>query len=262
MKRGTLIGIVFFSSLLLPAWAVKSASQQSRMTWVGAILFLGFISTIATLALNASGKNPDTQGPYVRRYRPPFLAAVSFSFLTAELLAIAITYSEPGVGIVGGLGVFLSKIGAALFPVVAKYATAIEPPLSPDALFRAQAIVSIFLLAGIPSSIAFAAYYLRMPESERLNLHAANPRKRPSDGVVILLSVFAPLMAATVFFGWFEFDDEPVTKAKECIMKAVCYTRGGDLLVIAAAFMKAVVFFAFPLGALMVADANRVLPRT
>jgi hypothetical protein len=187
MKRGTLIGIVFFSSLLLPAWAVESASQQSRMTWVGAILFLGFISTIATLALNASGKNRDTQGPYMRRYRFPFLATVSFSFLTAELLAIAITHTEPGVGVVGGLGVLLSKVGATLFPVVGKYATAIEPPLSPDALFRVQAIVSAFMLAGIPSFVACAAYFLGMPESERRNLYAANHRKRPSEIVVILI---------------------------------------------------------------------------
>jgi hypothetical protein len=137
MKRGTLVGIAvlgFFS--LLPAWAVNSASQQSRMTWVGAVLCFAFFGGIAGLAAKASS-HPVTPefGPYVRRYQPYFGAFNGLIFLLAWLFSIAITYAEPGVGFAGWLGIFLSKIGAILFPVVAKYATAIEPPLAPDALF-------------------------------------------------------------------------------------------------------------------------------
>ncbi|NGO54949.1 hypothetical protein [Allomesorhizobium camelthorni] len=259
MKRGTLIGLAVFAFSLLPAWAVKSASQESRLVWVGAILFFAFGGAMVSLASQA--QRPKS-GPYISRYRPPFHAVLGLSFLAAELLAIAFTYAEPGVGIVGGLGLYLAKLGAILFPVVAKYATAIEPPLSPGALFRAQAIVSVIMLAGVPSFIAYSAFLFGMPDTERRDLYASNPRKRPSDTFVILGVPFVLLIAATVFFGWFEFDDEPVTKAKECIMKAVCYARGDDLLVIAAAFIKTFAAFGAPIGALVVLDTNRVLPRT
>jgi hypothetical protein len=263
MKRGTLIGIGVLAFSLLPAWAVNSASQQSRMTWVGAVLFFAFGGAMASLASRAAPPSATQEpGPYVSRYRLPFQAVLGLSFLIAELFAIAVTYAEPGIGIGGGLGLYVSKLGATLFPVVAKYATAIEPPLSPDALFRAQAIVSIFMLAGIPSFIAFAAYFLGVPDSERRNLHAANPTKSPSGTLVIFGGAFVLFIGASAFFGWGEFDDEPVTKAWGYILEAKCYARGDDLLIFAAALSKAAAVFGSPLAALVVADANRILPRT
>jgi hypothetical protein len=258
MKRGTLIGIAFFAFLLLPAWAAKSASQQSRIVWVGFILFFAFIGGIANLAYRASPAAVTWQpGPYARRYRFVFLAVVGFSFLTAELLAIAITYSEPGIGIVGRSRDFISGIGATLFPVIGKLATAIEPPLPPDVLFRVQAIMSTFMLASIPSLIAAAAYFLGMPDTERRDLHAASPRKRPSDAMVLLCAAFALAMSPAAIFGWLDFSSHPTDK---CLMRASCYARGDDLLIFVAASMK-VLAFALPLGALMLADANRILPR-
>lgn len=259
MKRGTLIGLAVLVFSLLPAWAVKSASQQSRMTWVGAILFLAFIGLMGSLAANASPASVKWEpGPYARRYRFAFLAVVSFSFLIAELFAIAITYAEPSIGIVGRSGVFISGIGATFFPVIGKLATAIEPPLSPDVLFRVQSILSTFMLASIPSSIAFVAYFLGMPDTERRDLHAASPRKRPSDAVVLWCGALALLVPPIAIFGWLDFGSRPTDK---CIMQASCFAGGDDLLLFAATSMKVCLAFGFPLGALMLADANRILPK-
>jgi hypothetical protein len=245
---------------LLPAWAVKSASQQSRMTWVGAILFLAFIGLMGSLAANASPASVKWEpGPYARRYRPYLGTFMGLIFFLTSLCAIAITYAEPGVGLTGGLGVSLAKIGALLFPLVAKYATSIEPPLSPDTLFRAQAIVSIFLLASILGLAACAAYLLAMPVSERRNIHASTRGVWP-DRLVPLTTAVLLLISASTFFGWSEFD-QPLTNQK-CVLHSACYTRGDDLGIIAAAVLRVVVIIAMPVGAFLLFDANRLLPKT
>lgn len=150
-------------------------------------------------------------------------------------------------------------IGATLFPVVAKYATAIEPPLSPDALFRAQAIVSVFLLASIPGLAACAAYVLAMPVSERWNLHVSNPKLWPNKFVALTTAVLL-LISASTFFGWFEFD-QPLANQK-CLLHAACYTRGDDLGIIAAALVRVGIIIVAPIGALLLFDANQLLSKT
>jgi hypothetical protein len=168
MRRGTLIGWGIFALFLLPAWAVKSAAMQSRMMWLGVVLFFAFLGAMITL-ITAIGppSSKHEPGPVVKRQRSRQALVWGLSFLVAELSAIAFTHAEPGVGPVGSYGLLVSSVGANLFPVVAKYATAMQPPLSPTSLFRVQSIVSIFMLAGIPCLIARVRTSVTGPSSSR-----------------------------------------------------------------------------------------------
>ncbi|MDW6020719.1 hypothetical protein SAZ10_02975 [Mesorhizobium sp. BAC0120] len=256
MNRRTLIGYLVLAFCLLPAWAVKSATTQSRISWTGAILFFAFIVIVGSLVRNAT--SPESlPGPDFRRYQPFFMLAVGLSFLAAELLAIAFTYAESGVGLAGRAGVVISQIGSTHIPVVSKYATAMEPPLSPTSLFRVQSIVTVFMIAGLLTSIAYILLYWKMSVSERLQLYQWGRQKRPSNALVFGSFTFALLMALAAIFGGSEFG-EPTPKF--CLVQAVCYARGDDLLVFAAALAKVVAVFGFPLGAFALYDANRVLP--
>lgn len=106
MKRGALIGIAVLVLSLLPAWAVKSATQESRLVWVGTILFIAFIAMVGSLAAKVSPASIISEpGPYARRYRPYLGVFMGLIFSLTSLCAIAITYAEPGVGFTGGLGV-------------------------------------------------------------------------------------------------------------------------------------------------------------
>jgi hypothetical protein len=258
MKRSTLIGWVVLLFALLPIWAVKSASQQSRFGWTGVLLFLAFVSVVKRVARTQSPEPQVTFGPYVHRNLPYLGAIVRVSFLIAGLFATAITYADPGIGAVGELGLALSQITAILFPAVAKYATAMNPPLSTEALFKVQSIVSVFILAGIPSFFAYAIYLFRMPKTERLKTYESRQVKRHSVGFLLFGTVFAIYVALASYAGFFEFGRSE-TKWW-CILQASCYARGDDLTIFAAALLKVCGLFGFLLGAFVLVDASRLLP--
>jgi len=240
--------------------------MQSRMLWVGTVLFFAFLGIMVALVKSVgpvrTKAEPDPISPLLAKRRLQAAWICGLSFLIAELSAIAFTYAEPGVGLFGAYGVLASSLGANLFPVVAKYATALQPPLSPTALFRVQSIVSIFMLAAIPCIIASVRSALVMSDTDWRRHFESTSQRRPSDIVVMLAVPFAIFAMTTGFFGWFEFgapaEFERMT-AKKCIMQAICYTRGDDLLIFVAGGMKTFVVFGFPLGAIVLVIANGVL---
>jgi hypothetical protein len=251
---------------LLPAWAVNSASMQSRMVWTGTVLFFAFLG-IMTAMIQAAGPpqartDPDPTSPLLIQRRLELRWICWLSFLLAELSAIAFTYAQPAVGFFGSYGVLVSSLGANLFPVVAKYATALQPPLSPTALFRVQSIVSIFMLAALPCVVAGARAALVMSDADWRRHFASSKQKRPSNLLVIGMVPFAILVMLMGFFGWLGFD-EPTnfdrTSEKGCMYQAFCYARGDDLLIFAAGGITIVAVFGFPLGAILAVIANGVL---
>lgn len=257
MKRATSIEWIVLLFALLPAWAVKSASSQNRISWIGMLVFLAFVSLVITAARARKSEPQVTFGPYVLRNFPYVGAVVGVSFLIAGFFATAITYATPGIGLMGELGLTLSQRAAILLPVVARYATAMNPPLSTEALFRVQSIVSVFMLAGIPSFVAYVIYLVRMPKAERLKIYESKQVKRHSRGFVLFGAFFAIYVALASYIGFFEFERP---EAKWCILQANCYARGDDLTIFAAALLKVCGFFGFPLGAFVLVDASRLLP--
>lgn len=267
MKLGALRNWALFAAFLLPAWAVKAAPMQSRMLWVGIILFFAFFGAMKT-AIKAIGPPqvepaPAPTNPMLGQRRVQQAWICGLTFLLAELSAIAFTYAEPGVGTIGSYGVLVSSLGTNLFPVIAKYATAMQPPLSPASLFRVQSIVSIFLLAAVPFFVAFMRVFLAMSDSDWRQHFESNHQRRPSDFFVVVGIPFCLLIAGTALFGGFEFSElskfDQMT-APRCLLMATCYARGDDLLMFAAAFIKAFVAFGAPLGVIVLVAANRLLP--
>jgi hypothetical protein len=265
MKFAPLAGWTALALFLLPAWAVKSAPMQSRWLWVGVILFFAFLGAMSTV-IKAIGP-PQIEPPSAPTN--PMLVQQAWvcglSFLFAELSAIGFTYAEPGAGLLGSHGLLVSSLGANLFPVVAKYATAMQPPLSPPSLFRVQSIISIFLLAAIPCFMVSLWMTLTISDADWRKQFGSTRQKRPSDLFVMLVVPFCILAMATGLFGWFEFNeptDADRMTTKKCIMQAICYARGDDLLIFVAGGMKVLTVFGFPLVAIAIVIANRVLAQT
>ncbi|TPL03393.1 MULTISPECIES: hypothetical protein [unclassified Mesorhizobium] len=199
-------------------------------------------------------------GPYVQRNFWYLAAFVGTSFLIAGAFSTSITYAQPGVGFVGELGLVLSQKAASLIPVVAKYATNMDPPLSPEVLFKTQSIVASFMLAGFLNLAAYAVYLVRMPKAERTEIYTSRQLKRHSVLFVCFSTVFAVYVALAAYWGFDEFEAAP--KAKWwCAMQASCYARGDDLTIFAAALLKVLALLVFPLGAAVLIDASRLLPR-
>lgn len=247
MKRQVFIGFVVLAAALFPAWAVNRASQQSRNIWVVSVLFLAVLGAITgCVAIASPSRQAWNPGPYERRFGPYFRAIAGISFLMAELFAIAVTYAEPGTGIVGNSGLWLANVGESAFPVVVKYATAMEPQLPPVSLFKVQTIVTAFLCAGLVAIVAWAAYFFGMPKKERVYSFEYSGRKRPSFLVAGFCALFAAMTFCIGLFGFLEFNRSTST---HCFIDARCYAFGDDLVVFTAALMKTFYVFVFPLGA-------------
>lgn len=258
MKMGSIIGWSTFVLAMLPAWAVKSATEQGRIGWLISVLMLGFGCLI--VGLTAKTLAPQPPSPLnMRTARHGPMLATTFAMCTtvAILLSIAFTYAEPGKGVLGNLASLVSHFGSWLFPVVARYATDLQPPLSPERLFQVQSIVSIVLLASLPTIGTYVICWLRMSPAERRSLLENGVRERPSDLVVFAVVPFCLFVGASGYFGWSEFEPIADISRKSCIIKATCYAHGDDLLILAAAGTKLVAIVLFPLGALATVLANR-----
>jgi hypothetical protein len=249
MRAASLVGYAAFFFTVMPAWAVKAASTGNRvLMWAFPVgLLFSFVAVIKM----AAPKQVAEASPFVRRYRPYLAACVGGSFLIAELAAIAFTYARPGVGLIGQLGQISGRIGAAVFPVVAKYATAVQPPLSLENLFRIQAIVSPFLFAGLTSFAAMIAYVIALPAVERSELWQTSGRPKPTTVVALFVVPFGLWAGADAFFGLTDFGTRVVSQeSKACLFSALCYANGDDMLVFFVAVMKSLQMFGFPLGAI------------
>lgn len=254
VSRNTWIAVGFFVACLLPAWAVKSASQQSRIWWVVCVLLLAFAGLMSALIERASNRPVDYPMPHVIRRRPLVGMTIGLSFLAAELIAIAVTHEGFGWGI-ASLAALLTKVGSILFPVVARYSSEIEPALSPFALIKTQTIMSAFLLAGTVSSVTMAAAFFSIPDAERRLVYEQLPRRVPSSGAVFACASFAILVALNAYLGWSEFG---APTAKYCLLEANCFAHKGDLAILAASILKTFAILAFPLGALFMLDMARL----
>lgn len=255
MKLGSLAAWFIFGLVVLPAWAVKSATQGSRVSWAATILFFGFVCFSIALNTKASSKLPPSR---VHRYGPYLLALTVFWVLITTLSSIAFTYAEPGKGFVGNLGSLVVHLGSRALPIVARYATDLQPPLPPERLFQLQSIVSVVLITGILYSGAYSIVMFLLSPSERCELRAlaANTGPRLHDLTVIAAVLFSLLISLSAYFGWGEFEPLDQFSRKHCAINATCYARGDDLVILAAAGMKLVAIVLFPLGALVAVWAN------
>ncbi|MER9349285.1 hypothetical protein [Mesorhizobium sp. M7A.F.Ca.US.010.02.1.1] len=256
MKNSVLAGYILFFLALLPGWAVHTAATQSRVGWFGAVIFFGFIGLFAVLSTRAYPGTDRKPGPFARRYGGYLCVFIFATFLSGESLAIALTYGEPDQGFIGEIGSILSALGSYLFPVVAKYANSIQPPLSDKSIFRAQSIITCFLFAGFISSISIFIYYVAMPKNEITERLNAGGRKRPNTLTAFAGVIFGILTSLSAYFGIDEFQ----TKTEHCWLNAACYTAGDDLTLFWAAVGKIVMMFFFPLGGLAMLVARRTLP--
>jgi hypothetical protein len=259
MRAAGFVAYAAFGFALMPAWAVKSAPTEERIGWAVCWLILSFASLMATVIVRSSGSTLPKPGQFELRYRFYLAGAVGITFLVATLVAVAVTYAQPGVGLVGDLELLISNLGSLVFPVVAKYATAMQPPLPVETLFKVQAIVSIFLLAGAATACAWVAYFFTMPEIKRKQMHLRSRQRKPSAALIFAGVPFGLLMASMAFFGWSEFAS--ITR-KGCLIHAVCYAHGSDLMIMIAAGGKALVVFGFPLGCLGLVDSYLKQPES
>jgi uncharacterized membrane protein len=252
VRRNAWIGVCVLAACLLPAWAVESASRQSRMIWIGAVAFLGFLGLIGALADMASGRTQNAPIPRLRHQRYVGLV-VGISFLSAQFCAIMFTHLDEGPDLIRNLGYLLSAAGSGLFPVIGRYAEDLS--LSPQALLRAQSIVSAFLLAGFLSAAALVFSLFRTPDIERRLFWERNRPNPPPPALIVVSLPFVILIALSAYFGWGEFDGQ---SADRCFIKAACYTHGDDLTLMTAALAKTFAVFGFPLGALVLLDTLRL----
>jgi hypothetical protein len=235
--------------------------MQSRISWTGTVLLLGFLGLIASLARRSSQTSASrATGSYTLRHWTILLGCVGVSYLAAELVAVLTTYAEPRIGFLGEFESLVAAAGSILFPVVAKYHEFLSATLGQETVLKVQAIVSAFLFAGVGTSCAMAINFMAMPTSDRKEFYRKSRRPKVSTGFIIFGVPFSMLMAASAFFGWFEFDGQlPTSYSKFCPVKAPCYASGDDLVIFAAATMKALVIFGFPLGALVAVDQYHLL---
>lgn len=235
---------------------MHTAAPQSRVGWFGAVVFFAFIVLFAVLSTRAHPGSDRKPGPFAQRYGGYLSVFIFATLFFGELLAIALTYGEPGQGFIGQIGSILSALGSYLFPVVAKYANSIQPPLSDRSIFRAQSIITCFIFAGLISSILIFIYYVAMPKNEMIERLNAGGRKRPNALTAVACILFAILTSLSAYFGIDEFQ----TKTEHCWLNAACYTAGDDLTLFWAAVGKIVMMFFFPLGGLAMLVARRTLP--
>lgn len=260
MKMGSFVGWSCLIVALLPAWAVKSAGNGSRLGWLITVLLLGFAGLMGGLIAKAAPKSPPISADlHSTRYGPFLAGTLAVCALTAIFSSIAFTYAEPDNGFLGDLASLVSYLGSHTFPVIARYATDLQPPLPAARLLQVQSIMSIVLLASLPCFGACAGCWFLISPAERRSLLESSGREHLSEPAVIGVVSFAILMWAGAYFGWGEFKLRPEAPYKYCPIEAACYAHGNDLLILAAAGMKLVAIIVFPLGALVTVMANRVL---
>ena len=156
---------------------------------------------------------------------------------------IAMTYATPHSGFLGGIGDLLIAVGGLLFPVVRGYRSSVDPALSPEIVFRAQAIMTSFLLAGLIVFFAWLVVFATEPLSER---------RRSISGVTspqtLGAMIFAGWMALEAFIGRVDFQRPASWDGKSCLFYAPCYTKD-DIMIFFVASMKVFVIFGFAVGA-------------
>ena len=238
---------------VLPVFTVNTTSLAMRVSWVSFLLICCFVGFTAHLRTKDDPK-PTQRGPYTSRYGPIVLGIILSALLIAEIVAVAATYATPERPLLWQATMLISSIGDAVFPLIGKYATRMEPPLPPEVLYKVQTVTTLFLLAGAIIVIVFAPYALCMPLEESLAIQKAAARFRKDRSATTKLLILAPFgifCGFAPFLGWFEFDPDPAyVTHKKCFMKAACYV-GDDLLLLATGYLRVFGSYGFWLASFM-----------
>lgn len=242
---------------LFPVLAVNATSSGMRLGWI-------FILTMfIVLGLSAHSRTKSNaelrsqarlleKSSYARRYRPVITGIMLSTLVAAEVLAITATYAAPERPLIWHGTTLIAQWGEAIFPIVGKYATQIKPSLAPQILFKAQAVTTLFLVAGAVMFLIYVPYLIFMPRRDTRVIERMT--KSMGYGISptmnLLMLPLGVLVGAALFSGWLEFSSDPesVSRKRQFIM-AVNYVQD-DLALIVAGFIRIFGSFGAWLGAL------------
>lgn len=200
---------------------------------------------VLTIAIDAGVRNkPKARltGSYFRRTQPVRQAIIVGAPILALISSVASTYATPERPPLWHVTVFVAQIGSAIFPVVGKLATHIVPALPPVTLYKAQFVVTLFMLASLTLIITTISIVLFMSRSERRALREATERsgyRSRSPAIIWLTSPFLVGFGLALYFGWLGFTPEPKDmQGARCLVTAACYVQN-DILLLAAALIDA-----------------------
>ena len=240
-----LIAALIIVPIVAAIWGVKSAPTNDRL--FATILFAGFALMVSGFGYIAS--IPPRKSVVVVAKPIPhigiFLVGTYVLSVLSLSLAIALTYSSPEIGMLGRLGGWAAGIGQYIFPVVTKYETQMQ--LSPSELFRAQSIMTAFLLPSALNGIIFTLAFLS-PGPYWWEALEADPHPL-SPSILVFLFPACIVFFLIVYFGAFEFsssDYSALSGSKGCLLNALCYLRASDLTFFLTAAMESVSIAALP----------------
>lgn len=218
-----------------------------------------FVFLLALIERARKDEEMHASGHYRHRGRPIAGAVFVAAPVLALIFSVAATHAVPEDPALWQMTIFMANLGDTIFPVVGKFVTQISPPLAPVTLYKAQSIVTLFLLAGLAMSIAMVPMMLSMPREERRAIREAGERygrKIRSPAMRWLCMALAAVFGLAVFMGWIGFPLEPIhMSGKRCLVIAACYVQN-DLLLLVAAFFITFMSFGIWMGALsMLRDA-------
>lgn len=209
--------------------------MSARILWTFFALFvLCFLGPALHLAQIGQSKSPAS--PFARQHWSKFATAIALPLLVAELLAIVATRTAPGHNIVAEIVSAIAKLGAAVFPLVGKFATEMDPPLPPGLLIQAQAVFTVFLLASFIAAAGVALLVFLLRPSPPSNDIWERPRSLDLSDLIGPL--FAVMLVASLF-GWSDFYKNGLNLRGSGIFNAYQYLLSdNDLQLIGAAFAR------------------------
>lgn len=236
--------------LLVCIWTVHTAPSDERWLSTSLIIVLSFFLTAVFAGMQMAAPKQHPEAP---RRQSESVSALGYAsgvlFFAGGIAALAslvlptlFTYGEEGEGLAGDVGLALARISSALFPVVAKYETALQ--LDGQQLFRAQTVMGSSLLFSLLSGCLLAA---AIAIGRRTEGHATEGTPSLEFGPGMFFAfVFWLLITAWAYFGWGEFDGF-LTSAKGCTNEATCYLNESDLTLFGAAIQKSLMIAIFPI---------------
>lgn len=230
--------VSFFLVAIFPAVGVNFASPAARLGWA-IILSALFALTLAAHA--RASKDPVVQSAeqHIRR-RPIARAILLVAPALTLILSVAATYALPERPLLWQVTRFFAQLGGTVFPIVGKFATHIAPPLAPAILYKAQSIVTLFMLTSLALAVSAITRNLMASSNERRAIRKMQERygrKARSPVLRWLCIVLGTGFSLAVFFGWFGFSPEPKDMSgKRCLVTAACYVQDDILLLVGAFF--------------------------
>ena len=231
-----------YAAILISMWTVHSAPTDQRWLYTSLFVVLSWFVGIgaygASLGPPADQPSSWNTDPRVARYVG---LAMTFIFVLALAVATALTYGKPSSPILASLATGIISAGEWMFPTVAKFRS--EMDLPETVLFKAQSVMTVFLLPALINGLIFVGYGLTVPSRERRLARENNPRGslRPTAGAFIGLCL-VPLLMIWFYLGFGQFDPDGSKFAlgsKSCPLNAFCYLRGSDLDLFMSASMLA-----------------------